>query len=94
MAYNNYESDASAAYRQSFRRKLADLFLNEYSVRRDRGELLYAGRWITPDRKYDFMDELKVEHRHLVQDSILGLVVGFLGAVILVVLIKYVLFPS
>jgi len=94
MAYDNHESDASAAYRLTFRRKLADLFLNEYSLRRDRGELLYAGRWITPDRKYDFMDELKDEHKHLVRDSILGLILGFASAFVLVLLVRFVLFPS
>jgi|GEM_PF-4305017 len=94
MPHNDYESESATSYRNALRKKLVDMFLTDYGLRRDRGELLYAGKWITPEKKYDFMNDLKEDHKHLVQDSVLGLIMGFVGAVILVLLLKLFMFPS
>jgi hypothetical protein len=93
MPYSEPENEQRAAYRSTFRKKLVDMFLNEYSVRRDRGELLYGGRWITPEEKFDFMDEVKKDHKHLFNDSLLALVFGIIGALILTFLVKIFFFP-
>jgi hypothetical protein len=94
MTVRGTESSSGEGFRNMFRKKLIDLFLNEYSARRDRGELLYKGRWITPDRKFDFTEELKRDHKQLFFDSLVLLFLGFVGALFLIFLLKLFFFPS
>ena len=81
-------------YRERLRKKLVDLFLKEYSRRRDRGELLYRGKWIKPDEKLDFTEEIKKEHKGLFYVSLLFLDIGCFVAYILIRLLIILEFPS
>ncbi len=94
MVDGNAAGGDLGSYRNRLRNKLVDLFLEEYSRRRDRGELLYEGKWITPDEKFDFSEEIKKEHKGLFYDSLLLLVIGFIVAYILVRLLTILRFPS
>ena len=87
------EMDA-VAFREKFRKKLIRLFLQEYTTRKERGELFFEGRWIRPEEKMDFYDDLGREHRKLWYDILLLVVFGFLFAVVLILVIKGFLFPK
>lgn len=93
MMPRNTPDSVGDAYQKNIRRKLVDMLLDEYKVRKDRGELLYNGRWISPDKKYDFIEELRKEHKGFLQDSIVLLVLGFVGAYLLILLIRAFFFP-
>jgi hypothetical protein len=88
------ERTPQAIYRDGLRRKLTNLFLDEYKLRKERGELLYSGSWITPDNKFEFIEEMKKEHKHLLHDSVLALFSGFVIAFAAVLLIRFILFPN
>jgi hypothetical protein len=80
-------------YRENLRRKLVRIFAEEYSTRKERGELFFEGRWIRPEEKMDFFDDMKEEHRKLLVDSMLLILAGIAVAPVLVLIIKAFLFP-
>lgn len=88
------ERTPQAVYRESLRKKLANLFLDEYKARRERGELLHEGSWITPDDKFEFIENMKREHQRLFHDSILALLFGFVLSFVAVLVIRLLLFPK
>jgi hypothetical protein len=90
----NAHDAMKAGFREEFRRKLANLFLDEYQLRKDRGELLYQGRWISPGDKFEFIEEIRKEHRSLFLDLVILFALGFFGALVLVLIIRGFFFPK
>jgi hypothetical protein len=70
------------------------MFLDEYKLRKDRGELLYEGRWIKPSDKFDFIEETRREHKALFLDLVILLGIGFLLAIIVVAFMRLYFFPT
>ena len=90
----NTLDDEREKYRSGLRRKLVDMLLNDYKSKRERGELFYEGRWITPDEKLTFIEDIRREHKALLQDSIGLILLGFIAAFILIKLIETFFFPK
>ncbi len=87
-------SEETTAYRKKLRKKLVRLFFEEYRRRKEQGVLFFEGRWITPDEKMDFFEDLRREHRRMWNDSLLLIGIGFVLALILILIMKNFLFPK
>lgn len=85
--------DVKRDFRRRVRSRFLDMLLSEYKARKESGELLYKGRWISQSDKIDFLEELQKEHRALFHDTLVLLGVGFVLAVILIIIIKSYFFP-